>query len=519
METYKVEPRTRLQEVLSKDQLVIPFLQRPFSWKPTEVVEYLEFILDRLSRRPEVCAAQIIILHDLESETRQVMDGQQRLLSYVIYAMAIASMTPDDPAVGDTMRRFLTVSKNGGKLRIVSNYKNDNDALCALVDGRTDECPRFGKVYEAYKACQALVMRRRASIAGYSPGNELTQLMTRVLFTVTVVWDAEDAAEHFQIINTTGRRLTRYQRTKMMCMAAVTTVSQECKSQLHDRLEQLHALMPGKAEDSSPSCPTSRMMLLCSELIQGRVLDAMLNHETDSMKALLRDAKPKQRFDKISACIDMAHELNRVRQRLDATAAGCVVKEFLPWDAYRLLILPFVAKHGDGEHLDTLVNVLAAHCVRRGCRPRPDNSISGLSRELRTLQPLVREMWDTDLAPDKFVASVRKSLAHYYKEESAECARQRLAATELSRTLALVTLVFIGTDGDGEEDPVIVKVGNTAGHSGNSADILGTYELMKSRPRKKPTREDNACKERSAEYAERIERLTAGILGLADPIS
>ena len=516
METYKVEPRTRLQEVFSKDQLVIPFLQRPFSWKPTEVVDYLEFILDRMGRRPEVCAAQIIILHDLETETRQVMDGQQRILSYVIYAIAMVSVTPEDPAVREAMRRFLTVSKNDGKLRIVSNYKNDNDALCALVAGRPEDCPRVGRVYEAYKACQSMVVRRRDTVPGFNPSNELTQLMTRVLFTVTVVWDAEDAAEHFQIINTTGRRLTRYQRTKMMCMAAVTTADEVSKTLLHNRLEELHAMMPGRGEDTTPNCPTSRMILLCSELMQGRVLDEMLNHETDSLKLLLKDVKPTDRFGLLCKCLDKAHQLNAVRDRLESTPAGTVVKEFLPWDAYRLLVLPFVAKHGDGEHVDSVVSVLAAHCVRRGCRPRPDNSISGLSRELRALLPMVREMWDTEQEPDALVSAVRRSLAHFHRGETSDEASRRLAAAEFSRGLAMATLMFIKEDGDPSPEDVLVKIGNTANRGGNSADVLGTYELMKSRPKKRQQYGDAHFKERSVAYATRIDALTAGILGVVD---
>jgi hypothetical protein len=517
METYTVEARTRLRDLLRKDGLNIPFMQRSFSWKADNVGEFMDYVFDDIDKS-EIYMGRVIVLYDQDNETRYVMDGQQRLVTLTTYVASVAIAFPDNETIRDIVNKFALKVKSN-EPRLISSYVNDNADLKAIITGNV---PRNnGMISQAHRQCMGIIARRCNTSA--SALAEVEALINKILFDVVVVRDAENAARIFEVINTKGERLTNYQRVKMMCMTAIANEPDERKQAIHDRMEAINATaLPYNRSNGSNKSLTGRLLVTCSEMLQDHIGDRACDNEIVSMRKLMA-CHHNNEYDTLVKCLDMCNKMINALIKIESWPEGMTMMGYLSWDAINGLIAPVVEKFDiDGDDEDDfkdLVKVLAAHCVRCVTRPRQANSVSRMSNELIDLLQHAHSVWEGRLTLNDYVVAVKTGLRAANKEPS-DVVAHKIATTELPRLLASAMLWFVEDRVDDGVDGV--RIGSTHMRPNIRSDVIGTYLLASetsAKQAKKQKHNDEFFKRASIGAAGRIERKSAMILGLMESSS
>jgi hypothetical protein len=509
METYTVESRTRLREVLRKDGLTIPFMQRNFSWKPDNVAEFMEYVFDDISNI-EVYLGRIIVLYDEDSETRFIIDGQQRLVSLITYVASVALAFPNNEGIRDIVDKFL-LKVRSNEPRLVSHYSTDNASIRAIIGGNT--LSDTGLVAQAHRKCMGIIGRRYSHAEAAL--EEIESLINKLLFDVVVVRDAENAARIFEVINTKGERLTNYQRVKMSCMTAISKESDERKSAIHNRMEALNAAaLPYNRSNGSNKSLTGRLMVASSEIMQNRVGDQAIDMEIASLRNLML-LRAGHEYEALVECLDKSDRMLNAFVHIEGWPEGMTMMGYLSWDAVNGLIIPVIETcdiFGEDEGLfRELVNVIAAHCVRCVTRPRQHNSVSRMSNELMALLPHAVALWNKFLSLSDYVSIVRRSLGDFHMAESADAVRHKMTTTDMPRQLAAAMLWFIEDHVDDTFD--IVRIANSPGKSRIQSDVIGTY-ILAQLVNKRQKYSDDFILRSSNLIAQRLEQKSATILRL-----
>lgn len=535
MDSYKVEPRTRLRELMgcSKDGLNIPHMQRPYSWKSDVVREYTEFVFAELDSSPtsEMYGSDIIIWYNDCIDAKNVIDGQQRLITLTIIIGTIAIMFKDgDDAIGALANKVLLM--RDGMTRIKTPLKNDQAALDDIANGRIPTAP--GPILQATRACMSSLQDRYNRIcddderADQRAFQDINNILTRVLFEVKTVFDIAMAIKIFDTINSKGVRLTRFQGLATRCFSFIGDETSDAKNmKLRQRLEVLDADVVKGIKPGFKNCTASRILASCCQMKGGNVPRGI-----DEFKCLTSffSLHDKKKYDVLIDMVKSAGDICKAMVRLSNTANGRVVFKFLTIETVHWLIVPFIYKYGDGDWLDVFVEIIAAHCIRTGNCQRKLNGSMVQTNEIEDLYAEYAEpMFQASVTqPHKqsYIDGVRDALTNYHTHFAAvaEVVVDRIANAIVSPQEANIILWFLKSDvrtAEIEHKNSVLKSMSSLGKKAKNPDFIGTFTIMSSvdKPKNKrqkcDVREDPLeIMELSIEYAVELEAKTSRVLNL-----
>ena len=208
-------------ELISSSRFKIPSFQREYSWKESEV-ENLWTDLTESDKEPNYFLG-LVILTDISKavEEKNVIDGQQRLVTLTLLAKALcnkASELGQDALATQIEMAFLREVTNYAtqdkELRISFMDKNDNATFEAILGGNSTSIDGLPKdmtsttMMKSFTYLSTKLDEYLKDNAVDKLGNLTDFLKNRVYFAVFVHPDDASAYRVFEVVNTRGRELT-----------------------------------------------------------------------------------------------------------------------------------------------------------------------------------------------------------------------------------------------------------------------------------------------------------------------
>jgi hypothetical protein len=207
---------TTVGTLLSGSTFEIPAYQREYAWRETEVSEFWDDLSNSLSRGPYFLG--LIILTG-EEKRKQVVDGQQRLLTVTLLASAIRHEAIDigRKALADrihsTLLRSMDYTTDEVLPRIVLTDNRANGSLQAIIEGEDDDEPTVvpgsssDRLWKAYRYLRERLMTDGSDI--FRQLGAWAEFIQEQLY-VAVFEHPDEASAYsvFEVVNTRGKDLT-----------------------------------------------------------------------------------------------------------------------------------------------------------------------------------------------------------------------------------------------------------------------------------------------------------------------
>ncbi|KAG2379011.1 hypothetical protein C9374_007649 [Naegleria lovaniensis] len=137
---WHLEVQPKIVEKLFQDVYVIPDYQRPYAWEVKNIIDLLKDIHDEYKQQKQTSSyfiGSIVLKQPSVGERKQVIDGQQRLISLsIILAMirhCLKAWSPIDIQECSTISHMLvdTVYHHGGRIQVLNDrgVANTNDTF------------------------------------------------------------------------------------------------------------------------------------------------------------------------------------------------------------------------------------------------------------------------------------------------------------------------------------------------------------------------------------------------------
>ena len=185
--------RVRDAHVHEEVKLTIPNYQRPYKWSAKNAIQLLDDIIEAKKENKEVYRVGTLILHhDLSEQCYNIVDGQQRIITFTLLLKALG-------ADGLTFLQEKLTDNPYTRKNIASNYRAFERRLYAMAELRTKA---EGSVE---KLCDDRVI------------TELREFIEdRCELIVVVTNDISEAFQFFDSQNARGKKLYPHDRIKVM---------------------------------------------------------------------------------------------------------------------------------------------------------------------------------------------------------------------------------------------------------------------------------------------------------------
>lgn len=208
-------------ELISNSRFKIPSFQREYSWKESEV-ENLWTDLTQSDREPNYFLG-LVILTDIDQagKEKNVIDGQQRLVTLTLLAKALCNKAVElgqDALASQIEMAFLREVTNYAtqdkELRISFMDENDTATFEAILGGNSASVDGLSKnmtsttMIKSFTYLSTKLDEYLKDNAVDKLGNLTDFLKNRVYFAVFVHPDDASAYRVFEVVNTRGRELT-----------------------------------------------------------------------------------------------------------------------------------------------------------------------------------------------------------------------------------------------------------------------------------------------------------------------
>jgi hypothetical protein len=143
------------QKRISQVNLQIPNYQRPYKWTAKNVVQLLDDIIEAKTSNKEVYRVGTLILHQAEKNQSlyNIVDGQQRVITFSLMLQAIQSLLKNDEKVTvQFLEQSLTDNPNNNR-NIPSNYRTLDRRL-----GNMEEREREALLEYIKNNCELIVL-------------------------------------------------------------------------------------------------------------------------------------------------------------------------------------------------------------------------------------------------------------------------------------------------------------------------------------------------------------------------
>jgi hypothetical protein len=218
---------TSFQELLAAGKrFVVPTFQRDYSWKEEQWEDLWADVLELRGKHTDVHYLGTIVIKNVDEETYEIIDGQQRLATLTIIAVAVVNKLQRmaDDLLGDTgdrersslLRRRYIGSKDPTKLVDLSSLSlnENNDAFFqeGIVNGKT--VVANSRTNKLLSQCLDYFNKKIDGLDnGQASGESLADLLDnvigkRLIFIRISVDDEMNAYTVFETLNARGLELT-----------------------------------------------------------------------------------------------------------------------------------------------------------------------------------------------------------------------------------------------------------------------------------------------------------------------
>lgn len=206
--------------LISTSTFKVPPYQREYSWLKDEVSEFWNDLKDSLNRSESSYFLGLVILTEDEG-TKQVVDGQQRLLTITLLAAAIyhEAISRERKALAERIQadflRSINYETDETDPRVTLSDKSDNETLQAILEtGKAhkplalEEDSLSARMNDAFLFLRESLKKDLAQDPFKRLGAWTDFITNKVYFAVFVHPDSASAYRVFEIINTRGKELT-----------------------------------------------------------------------------------------------------------------------------------------------------------------------------------------------------------------------------------------------------------------------------------------------------------------------
>ena len=245
--------------LLSSSTFDIPPFQREYSWQQDEVADFWSDLSNSLEASSYFLGLVILTEEEGEGKRRQVVDGQQRLVTLTLLAAALYFEASERgrKALADRLQadflRSINYSSDETDPRVSLSDETDDAVLQEILN--TGEAPQNvgdeGSVAHRMARSYQFLRDKLKNDLKADPFKRLgkwTEFLThRVYFAVFVHPDAASAYQVYEVINTRGRQLTTADLLKNYIL------SQTGKTKREDRYRDWQAISHQFASTGSNS--------------------------------------------------------------------------------------------------------------------------------------------------------------------------------------------------------------------------------------------------------------------------
>lgn len=207
---------TTVGALLSGSTFEIPAYQREYAWQRSEVSEFWNDLSRATTRGPYFLG--LVILTG-EEKRKQVVDGQQRLLTLTLLAAALrhAALSIGRKALADriysTLLRSMDYATDEIVPRIILTDNRANKTLQAIIDDESVDTTLISsgssseRLWDAYQYLRAELQQNEAD--AFRQLGTWAEFINELLY--IAVFEHPDEAEAysvFEVVNTRGRQLT-----------------------------------------------------------------------------------------------------------------------------------------------------------------------------------------------------------------------------------------------------------------------------------------------------------------------
>ncbi|MFT3660459.1 MAG: DUF262 domain-containing protein [Gordonia sp. (in: high G+C Gram-positive bacteria)] len=202
--------------LFSNSTFRVPEFQREYSWQKDEVEEFFDDLSGSL-RQDSYFLGLIIVTG--EDETKDIVDGQQRILTLTLLASILhrEALEYDRKALADRLRSNFLVSidyrTDEERPRVTLSSKSDNEDLQKIITGDAKGKPNRNKetislLMDAHDVMSAKLAHNLKENPFKQLGNWADFITNRLYMARFVHPDQGSAYRVFEVINTRGKELT-----------------------------------------------------------------------------------------------------------------------------------------------------------------------------------------------------------------------------------------------------------------------------------------------------------------------
>ncbi len=199
----------------SRDQYLIPFFQRQYSWKKEHWARLWDDVLALIGEGgasqhfmgPLVCTPFRLVPSEIPKF--QLIDGQQRLTTLTVLLVAlrdIATERGEESVEEEINEDFLVHKRERGwaRLKILPRI-GDREVLRGLIDGESKKEFRRERLIRAYRYFRKAIEQHLDTVNETRPElRKLLSALTSQLSLVVITIDGENPYEIFESLNSTG---------------------------------------------------------------------------------------------------------------------------------------------------------------------------------------------------------------------------------------------------------------------------------------------------------------------------
>jgi hypothetical protein len=227
--------------LLSASTFDVPPFQREYSWQQDEVADFWSDLTSSIDAESYFLGLVILTEEEAEGKRRQVVDGQQRIVTLTLLAAALyhQAVARGRKALADRIQadflRSINYASDETDPRVRLSDEADDETLQAILT--TGEVPQnTGEVGSvSHRMAQSYKFLRDSlkddlKADPFKRLGKWTEFLThRVYFAVFVHPDAASAYQVYEVINTRGRELTTADLLKNYVLSQTAKAAREAR--------------------------------------------------------------------------------------------------------------------------------------------------------------------------------------------------------------------------------------------------------------------------------------------------
>lgn len=410
---------TQAGALISNNRFEVPQFQREYSWEDDQVSEFWNDLRDNLITGEYFLG--LVILTE-EKGIKQVVDGQQRLVTLTLLAAALhyEAIALGRKALGSRIEadflRSVNYATDEKEARVFLSDPDDNATFQSILDtgeapaeGYQDESVSF-RIARSYKFLQSQ-LRADLKKDPFRRLGKWTEFITdQLYFAVFIHPDAPSAYQVFEVVNTRGRELTTADLLKNFLL------SQFAPTERTDRYEQWRSLAKPFSQDTSNSTFVQFIRHVVT-VQSGHVLPKDLFNFLANRRVQSGRTPPSP--PELMAMLE--NRLPIYRQMMDPTSSGPAeiqqLKVFAALNSLNIItVRPILLALYDVDQTHQGLDYLLRLVVRRvvvgnlgtGNIERRFSEAARMVSEEQDWEVLRRELNDLDHGRDEFVEQLRK---------------------------------------------------------------------------------------------------------------